>query len=460
MSSVFSVSGLASGLDTEGIVRQLLQIERIPITQAERRQADLRALDTAWSGVVSKLSAVRTALDDLDTTTDYAAHRAVTSSQPDAVAVTRTGAPAAGGLSFTVTQLAQAYQGSLSGATSFTSGDDAVGAGSITIRHADAATGATIDTTGLTLAEVASAISGHADIDANASVQRLADGTARLLVSSRRSGQDGGLVFDLSGAPAGLDTETELFAAADAQLTMGSGAGALVVSSASNRMTDLIAGVTVDLLATTTTPVAVGVEADTAVTVEKVRALVDAINGALGDLTTKTRFDAGSGAAGALQGSATATALRFDLAAVLGGAVAGLTGSYTSGADVGIELTREGTLTLDEDALAAALADDRDGVVALFTTAASGGTGPGLFTALDELLDGYEGADGRIAATRDGLAQRIADHDDQIARHEDRLELRERLLRQKFSGLESALAVLQAQGAGLLAQLGLGQQAP
>ena len=456
MSSMFSIGGLSSGLDTEAIVSQLMAIERIPITQTQSKQASLRRVDSAWSEIVSKLSAVRSALDNLDKPGDYGRHTSVTSSS-DAVAVTRSGAPAAGGLSFTVSQLASTYQGALSGGTSLTSATDLVGDGTLRLKHADGVTFTAIDTTGKTLTQVASAISSHADLQVNASVQQASDGTMRLLISSRRSGEAGGVELDLSGAPASLNTETPLFAARDAVLTMGDGPGALEISSPTNRITTLIDGVTVDLKAETTTPVTVQVERDTSVTAGKIRELVDAMNSAITTLKSRTAYDTTSDTSGLLQGERTAVNLRFDLSGALSSAVAGLAGAFTSAPSIGLEVGRDGLLTLDEDKLSTALADDFDGVLSLLTAPADpepGQAGPGLLTQLDTVLDQYEGADGRIAGARKGLTDRIDAYDDQIERHEVRIELRERMIRAKYSGLESALSVVQAQGATLLSALG------
>jgi flagellar hook-associated protein 2 len=456
MTSMFSVGGLSSGLDTDSIITKLLQIERIPITQIESKQTALRGVDSTWSGIVTKLSSVRTALDQLKSATDYGSHTSVTSSS-DAVAVSRSGSPAPGGLSFTVTKLASAYQGSLSGSTTLGSATDLVGAGTLRIQHADGTAFTDIDTTGKTLAQVATAIQSNADVQVNASVQQASDGSFRLVLSSRRSGADGGLVFDLTGAPSSLNSETELFAAEDAVLTMGSGVGALQITSATNRITNLVPGLTVDLKQATTSPVTVQVERDTAVTVEKVRELVDALNATISALKTNTGYNAETGTAGKLQGENTARSMRFDLTGALAVAVKGLTGKFQSAISVGIEVERDGTLTFDKDVLSAALAEDSDGVISLFTAPAKpevGEPGPGLFSNLSTMMKEYEGAAGRIATARAGLTNRIDAYDDQIERYEVRIELRERLLRKKWSGLESALSVIQAQGTSLLSTLG------
>src|SRR5690606_6373649 len=176
-----------------------------------------------------------------------------------------------------------------------------------------------------------------------------ADGTMRLLVSSRRSGADGALELDLSAAPESLANETQLFAGRDALLTMGTGPDALQVSSPTNRLTDLIAGVTIDLKETTTAPVTVQVERDPATTITAVRELVDAINAAISSLKSRTAYNADSGGAGILQGDQVANSLRFDLSGVLMSAVPGVTGEFSSARSIGIEVGRDGLLTLDED---------------------------------------------------------------------------------------------------------------
>jgi flagellar hook-associated protein 2 len=280
----------------------------------------------------------------------------------------------------------------------------------------------------------------------------------QLVLSSRRSGTDGGLVFDHSAAPATLATETELYAGRDALLTMGSGAEALEISSPTNRLTNLINGVTVDLKKTTTEPVTVEAQRDTAVTVEKVRALVDALNGAISTLKSNTAYDAATGSRGKLQGDSTATGLRFALSGALSMAVKGLTGKFTSGSTVGIGVGRDGLITLDADALSEALAEDNEAVLKMFTAPAKpepGQPGPGLFPNLDTVLKQYEGTKGRIASARKGLTDRIAAYDDQIERYEVQVALRERMLRTKWSGLENSLSVIQSQSSMLTSALGL-----
>ena len=61
---LFSFGGIASGLDTNSIIDQLMAIERQPIVRFQSQQDRMRRVDDAWSAVVGKLSAFRSAVDD------------------------------------------------------------------------------------------------------------------------------------------------------------------------------------------------------------------------------------------------------------------------------------------------------------------------------------------------------------------------------------------------------------
>ena len=45
---LFNVGGLASGLDTNSIIQQLVQVERIPIQQLEARKSSYEDKDDDW----------------------------------------------------------------------------------------------------------------------------------------------------------------------------------------------------------------------------------------------------------------------------------------------------------------------------------------------------------------------------------------------------------------------------
>ena len=65
MAGTFSIDGLASGLDTTQLVKELTALERQPVKQLEARKSKLQAESAAWREVNSRLYSLREAALDL-----------------------------------------------------------------------------------------------------------------------------------------------------------------------------------------------------------------------------------------------------------------------------------------------------------------------------------------------------------------------------------------------------------
>jgi flagellar hook-associated protein 2 len=125
------------------------------------------------------------------------------------------------------------------------------------------------------------------------------------------------------------------------------------------------------------------------------------------------------------------------------------TGTFTHLADLGVALTREGVLTVDDAAFEAAVASDGAGVRDLFA-----GTG-GAFTAIEQLLGTYADTAGSIPATKTQLQRQITKMDDDIARMQERLALQRAALQRQFTEADLAMSRLRSQS-NSLADLGSG----
>ena len=134
-----------------------------------------------------------------------------------------------------------------------------------------------------------------------------------------------GVLHDLNVAAsefgAGAGGLVSVNAAADAQLTVGTGPGAFTVTSGSNIVSGLLAGVTLTLLGTTTDPVTVSTARDADGLADKVQALVDAANQLHQTIGSTTSYDPDTNTAQALTGDLTARQLANSLAAALEDAV-------------------------------------------------------------------------------------------------------------------------------------------
>ncbi len=155
MAGVITVGGLATGLDTNEIIDNLVALERRPIALLQRQIAALGETRTALDTLTGKLAALRTAADGLRTADRVLVRRATSSDETVATATAGTGAQR-GATTLTVTRLAH---GSVAGAT--------VGVSSAT---ATVASGA-----GTFAFRVGSGDVHAVDVDATTTLQGLAD---------------------------------------------------------------------------------------------------------------------------------------------------------------------------------------------------------------------------------------------------------------------------------------------
>ena len=371
---LFNIGGLASGLDTNSIIESTLEVERNPINLLEKRIYEHEAEDNAWQVINTRYSAIRSALDDLDSSSDLNKLALATSSNEDAVSASITGAATQGTTSFTVTQLAANHQ--LTSNTNFAGNDATVGAGTFTITKGgtDHVVTTTADTT---LAQLAAEINSL-DLGVVASTISV-DGTDyKLILSSDETGDAN--TFTTSSTVASLGTMDILQQGKDAQVTIGSGAGALTLSRSSNTITDLIPGVSIELKQTTTSAVSVTTQRDIEATVGAVTKLMNEINSTLDILDQATAYSQESDSSGPLAGNSTARSLAVSLRSSISSVVkAG--SEYPVASSVGISLNRDGTFEVDESQLRGAIEADFDAVVDLLVEGGSSADSRASFVA-------------------------------------------------------------------------------
>ena len=199
----------------------------------------------------------------------------------------------------------------------------------------------------------------------------------RLQLTSAKTGVLNDLNVAASEFGAGTGGLVSVNAAADAQLTVGTGPGAFTVTSGSNVVSGLLAGVTLTLQGTTTSsgPVTVSTARDAAGLATKVQAMVDAANKLHTTIAAATAYDADTNTAQALTGDLTARQLTNSLANALEGAVSGA--SFVSPGLIGISADKNGNFSFDQNAFLAAYNANPSGVAQMFTQGGSS-TNPGV----------------------------------------------------------------------------------
>ena len=365
MSGTMSIGGLASGLDTNNIIAQLMDIERAPIDQWLNRQAKLKRVDEAWSTIVSKLSAVRTAMNNIADPTDWSGLSKVTSSDKTILDAAVQGTATPGSVTLKVEALAYAQQ--RVSAENFSGTDATMGTRQLTITTSSGAYVITPDSPDTTLAEFVEKIN-KSDAEVRAQAVEVTPGDFELVITAESTGTANGFTVTPANWTGGW-AETQ--AAADSQIRIGDPVSGLLLTRSSNTVSDIIEGVTLSLKQVSATSVTISTERNVDLAATKVERWVAEMNGLLQAAKDLSSYNADKKVAQPLVSDPT---LRGLVSTVINGitdTLTGLTGDYTTAASVGIESTKDGLLTIDSAKLREALTDNFDGVSSLFIRAGS-----------------------------------------------------------------------------------------
>src|SRR5690606_4427318 len=104
----FSLNGIASGLDTGTIISQLMQLERIPYKKLETKKNTINSELSIFRSINTKLSALRTAAQDLTLSSNFNIRSAKVSDE-SVLKVTANDSAQMGNYQISVTQLAQRH---------------------------------------------------------------------------------------------------------------------------------------------------------------------------------------------------------------------------------------------------------------------------------------------------------------------------------------------------------------
>ncbi|MGH8671483.1 MAG: flagellar filament capping protein FliD [Burkholderiales bacterium] len=387
-----SAPGIGSGLDVNSIVTQLLALERRPLTLLDRSEAGFQAKLSAYGSLKSALSAFQTSLKSLS---DISKYQTLTATTSDSAVFTATASSSAtpGSYAIEVNALAQAQKLAAAGQAS---DNAAIGTGTLTFDFGTIS-GGSFDSVSGTYTGAVFASNGNGTktvtIDAaHNSLQGIRDainqagigvtatlindgGTApfRLALTSNNSGVANSIKIAVSGDaalsnllahdPAGTQNLSQKVTAQNAALKIDG----VSVSKASNTISDVIAGVTLSLLKTNSAaPATLSVGRDTATVKSSVEAFVKAFNDLTKTLQQLTSFNADTKEAGLLQGDFTGRSIQPRIRGLLGAAIPGLSGGFTTLSAAGVAFQKDGTLAVDATKLQSALNTNFNDIAGLF----------------------------------------------------------------------------------------------
>lgn len=443
--SGLSIDGLISGMNTKEVVAALVAAESQPQVLLQRRATSTQQLITALQSLNTKVASLAENAAKVATADSWQAVEA--SSSSESVTATVGAGAQVGSVDFEVRALAA---GQVSIFDPAELGEDGV----LTIA-AGGGEGVTIAPASSHPEDIVAAINRAEGLGVRATLVRVSGGETpeyRVQLTSATGSENAFEVHAGSGTGGTLVTGSAdaVTAAADAEIVLWAGTSAeRTLTSSSNTFTGLMTGVDVTVSKVSSDPVTIEVTQDTDAQKKLVTDLVSAMGVVLSDIasrtatTTDTDDDGNPVVTGGLfSGDSAIRMLRTQLQEAFTRPVNGESPATV----LGISISRTGEIEIDEDVLAASLAEDPQATIAFAQALAERVQG-----AAEGASDRYDGTLTQKITSQESLHRSL---EQQVSAWDGRIEKRTATLMAQFTAMEVALSQLQSQSNWLASQLG------
>ncbi|AOZ50322.1 flagellar filament capping protein FliD [Chromobacterium vaccinii] len=442
-----AITSSVGALDVQGIVSQLMMIERQPLNASQKRADQYNTQLSTVGKLSSSLSALQTALSSLSSGRFLQVFKAsVSDASMGAVTATSGGSP--GTYQIKVDNLASSRQlvFDQSGGASIKDPKAAVSGAPDTISFQINGKTQTVklrDNPGdaVSLQTINDKINA-AGIGVNATVVQN-NGEYKLVLNSASSGTDNEFKIvsgtgssdsnsttgsTLAGLSQSAAAGTESRNAGNAKLTVNG----VAITAGSNKVSSAVPGVDIDLYKAG--EFTVSMSPDSAGVGKNLQSFVDAYNQVVGDVKAAR--------GGVLKGSASVLDIQSRLQQVLSTPVAGVdpVKSYAFLAQVGISLQKDGTLKLDQTAFNDALQKDKQAVTNLFGNSANTGFAQRFNNEINSML----GPSGVIETSKSTIRSKVSTETQLQSSLQARLDTKQSQLLQQYTNLNKTLTQMQS----------------
>ena len=442
----FRAGGLASGLDTNTLISQLVNLERSKISALVTQKSDYKSQKSTYQSLNTRISNLKSTADDLDELDEFLEYSA-SSTDSNYITASASGEATPGSYDIVVESLAK---GTKRMSETYSSQTESTGiTGDLEINIDGATTTITLDSVNNSISGIVSSINSSS---ANVTASVFFDGTTyRIMLQGKDTGTDNAVtVTGDAGVSLQLDSEEPdhlIQSASNASFTVDG----ISVTSQSNTVSDVLDEITINLLkASIGTTTTITVAADNAAVQSKIQSLVSGINTAVSLIQTQFDYNGETKGRGSLNSDSLLRTIMSKFQSITSSEVSGLSGDYKSLSTIGIKTnSKTGQLEIDSGDLTDALNDDIEAVAQLFIESTSAdGIAKQIYDLTDQITDSYEGL---IKERMDGIDQSVGKIDDSIERETNRVEKFEEMLVKKFTNLESMVSKMQLQGTYLSA---------
>lgn len=461
---MISVPGVGSGLDINSIVESLVSAESDAKTRLlANRRSGISSEVSAFGSLKSIVETLRTSAAKLANPATFTAFSA-SSQDTSYFTVEATVQASAGVYDVEVRGLAEQHKLLSPG---YSDANTDVGFGIMTISVGSDSFDVEIDSENQTLNDIRNAINDAQDnTGVSATLLTVDDGTGgtltKLVLTSNETGADNAITVtvadddgnntDGSGLSAFYyDTAdattpehmTEINEALDAELYIDS----QKVLSASNTVTDVLDGVTLNLAKAETgviNKLTISPNINSAKTA--VESFVTSYNAFINQVNSLTAYNAETGVGGVLLGDATLRTLSNSVRIGVSSSLPGLSNEFRNIVELGITSTANGTLQIDQAKLTEALNSNSVDVATLFSA------DNGIATGLSNKLNEYVRTDGIFENKTESLNDSIEDIDDDLEALSLRMEALESRLFAQFAALDQLMSQLNSTSSFLTQQ--------
>lgn len=426
---VISFGGLATGLDTNAIIKALMDVEREPLKRMENEKKFLSSRLEAFSQFETKLSALSDSIGEMNTADKLGSYTTRAGSENYfALTVSSATQASQGSFQMEVVNLAQ-VQKDVSNPYS-DSNSDIFSSGTIRINGTDIAIAEDSS-----LNDIRDAINeADRSLDTGVTASTIFDGSNYRIVLT---GQDADTDFDVrgNGSPS-ADGQRITFGttqeAEQAEVVLDG----IPITSNNNRIENAIPGISIDLLKENIVDESTTISVETDFT--EITAKLEAFAAAYNDINAfiKEQQDSSWGSDPSFR---SVTRKLQSLLVTSNGS----SGSFNHLVDIGFKSdSKTGTISVDTAKLGEALTSDYDSIEELLIGSDST---TGILSQFNTYLDDWTDTfDGLYAGKKQSYDSSVKSLDTSIQRLELRLEQRERTLLSQFTAMEELVSSLNA----------------
>ena len=452
-SAGISFGGLASGLDTQAIIKALVAVEERPIFVLERTKKSLGQQKSLFGDLKGLLEKLSEAAKKLKTTSNFLQMKA-SSSDEDVLTATASSTATPGTYGVTVERLAK---GQINTAGAASAGGAIANSTSPVTFSIDIGGNSHFVEADNNLDAIASAINNNtllAEDGIRAEVVDTGSGAPaaeryQLVIRSNEPGVENAFTITYDDGGTGFQSlistlNTNVTAAQDAKIRVNG----LDIYRSTNTVSDLFGGITLDLKSVPDPQkeITITVATDGEETSAKVKDLVNSYNAIVDFFEAQNALDEEGKAKSPIFGDTTMRSIRGTLRGIVGGSVTG-SGSeaFQLLSQIGIKADTKGKLEFNQSKFEEALSEDETAVTALFSNTTNGVAGR-----LEDQIDLYtDSVDGLLKTRNDSFDSRIKQATNRIEDAERRLVVFQDQLTKKYANLESLLSRLQSQGSSI-----------